>query len=604
MRKFTNQFLALFVGLFLVLSVTVVTYTASLVRDVTVESILHNVEKRGHNIASVLNEWFLQNASTAQEAVSDFQEGMRFLLEEGDSVAFLTPEGKLIYSSNSYVSSAENQANVGEIRSVLNGNLIGRSGIRENNLGQSEYRVAFPLFNKDGTLIGILRLSHQLDDVDALQRELMRSIIGFSLLGLVLASLIVWYLTRKMATPLKEMEESIERITTGNYTEQYFDYSHPEFNALGHSINKLANRLQEKNEAIFETNERLAALMDQLVIGVVLLDSEKRVQMANPAAQRILGYGEEQIIKHSFLEMFKSYGLVQVIQQTFSDHRNHHEELYLYFPEERILDVNTIVLSEEKGMQVLVLLYDITQIRRLEKVRTDFVTNASHELRTPITALKGFAETLLDGAKDDPQTLEQFLTIIHNEANRLEILVNDILELSKAEQKQVPLQHEQVDLNEAVRTCFQLVNQRVEEKELSLRLVTPLPDPLIIEGDKSRVQQVISNLIYNAVNYTDKGGKITVMLEKEEDMAVIHVADTGIGIPEEDLARIFERFYRVDKARSRNSGGTGLGLSIVRYLVQNLNGTITVNSTLGMGSTFTVRLPLHGVKGRELEDPL
>lgn len=603
MRKFTNQFLALFVGLFLILSVTVVAYTASLVRDVTVDSILHDVEKRGHNITTILNEWFLQNASTPQEAVNDFQESMRFLLEDGDSIAFLTPEGKLIYSSNAYVSSAENQANVREIRSILSGDLVGRSDIKPNNLGQSEYRVAFPLFNKQGERVGILRLSHQLNEVDALQRNLVRSVVGFSVLALVLAAIIVWYLTRKMATPMKEMEASIERITTGNYTEQFFEYSYPEFNALGNSINKLAHRLQEKNETIMETSERLAALMDQLVIGVVLLDSEKRVQMANPAAQQILGYGEEQIIKHSFLEMFKSYGLVQLIQQTFADHRNHHEELYLYFPEERVLDVNTIVLSEEKGMQVLVLLYDITQVRRLEKVRTDFVTNASHELRTPITALKGFAETLLDGAKEDPDTLEQFLTIIHDEANRLEVLVNDILELSKAEQKQVPLQQEQVNLNEVVRACFLLVNQRAEEKELVLRLVTPLPEPLIIEGDKSRVQQVISNLIYNSVNYTDKGGKITVMLEKEGDTAVIHVADTGIGIPEEDLARIFERFYRVDKARSRNSGGTGLGLSIVRYLVKNLNGSITVNSTLGMGSTFTVRLPLRSTKDKAAVSP-
>lgn len=604
MRKFTTQFLVLFVGLFLVLSVSVMTYSSSLIEDVTVESIIHDVEKRGHNIASLLNEWFLQTASTPQVAVQDFQESLRFLLEDGDSIAFLTAEGKLIYSSNSYVSSAEDQTNVREVRSVLNGDLLGRSGIVENNLGQSEYRIALPLFNNQGTRIGILRLSHQLLDVDALQSELWRSNLLFSLLALFLAGIVAWYLARKMAAPMREMGNSIERISEGNYSEQFFDYSHPEFNTLGHSINQLAHSLQEKNETIDETSERLAALMDQLVIGVILLDSEQRVQMTNPAARRILGYEEKSITGHSFLEMFKSYGLVQLIQQTFEDHRSHHEEMTLYFPEERILDVNTIVLSEEKSMQVLILLYDISQIRRLEKVRTDFAANASHELRTPITALKGFAETLLDGAKDDPVILEQFLTIIYNESNRLEILVNDILELSKTEQKQVPMQKEAVNVNEIVRTCFLLVKRRSEEKALALRLVSPLPEDLIIEGDKSRVQQVISNLIYNSVNYTDKGGTITVMLEKDADDAVIHVADTGIGIPEEDLSRVFERFYRVDKARSRNSGGTGLGLSIVRYLIQNMQGSISVKSTLGMGSTFTVRLPLRSPQRAEGLPPL
>jgi two-component system, OmpR family, phosphate regulon sensor histidine kinase PhoR len=355
-------------------------------------------------------------------------------------------------------------------------------------------------------------------------------------------------------------------------------------------VNKLADSLDEKNRTILQSNERLSALLDRLIVGVVLLDSEQRIEMMNPAVYQILGI-DENLLGRSFLEMSKSYGLVQIIQQTFQKKKNRNEEIYIYYPNERILDINTMVVPDAKGNQVIVLLYDITEIRRLEKVRTDFVANASHELRTPVTALKGFSEVLLDGALDDPDRLRQFLEIIYKESKRLEILVNDILELSRVEQKQVPMKREWISLNETVETCFKIIKPQAAAKGLKLRLLSNNADPIRFIGDQSRLEQILNNLIYNAVNYTDKGGTISVLLEETEDEIVFHVADTGIGIPEESIERLFERFYRVDKGRSRNSGGTGLGLSIVRYLVQNMGGTISVKSTLGLGSTFTVHLP-------------
>ena len=241
-------------------------------------------------------------------------------------------------------------------------------------------------------------------------------------------------------------------------------------------------------------------------------------------------------------------------------------------------------------MNLIVLLYDISEIRRLEKVRTDFVANASHELRTPVTALKGFAETLLDGAMEDPVILKQFLEIILAESTRLNLLVNDILELSKLEQRQVPLALQQVNISEAVLATFQLVDQKVKEKNMTLELVEK--DFVTLHTDPNRLKQILANLINNAVVYTQAGGHITVTVEKTADQVHLHVADNGIGIPEADLGRVFERFYRVDKARSRNSGGTGLGLSIVKYLVENMNGTVTVASKQGNGTTFTVTLPI------------
>lgn len=583
MRKFTNQFLALFIGLFLLLSMGVVFYTNHVVRTTTTDSILRDVEKRATNIASLLDEWILQNTGNVQTAIEDFP-SMSFLLDKKDSIAFFSKEGAQLYPSNAEMSSGK------EILNVLEGESIGVSGIVTGQAGKREYRVAVPLYNGKGEFLGIARLTHQLDELDSLESQLTQSVFVFSFVSIVLASFIALHLTNRVSRPLKQIETVINRISEGDYSEYYMGVDYPEIMELGNTVNKLADSLEEKNNTILQSNDRLSALLDRLIIGVVLLDSERRIEMMNPAVYQILGI-DENLLGHSFLEMSKSYGLVQIIQETYQQKTNKNEEIYIYHPKERILDVNTMIIPDIRGNQMIVLLYDITEIRRLEKVRTDFVTNASHELRTPVTALKGFSEVLLDGALDNPQLLRQFLEIMYKESRRLEILVNDILDLSRAEQRQVPMKKEKIILNDAVKACFQVIKPQADEKGLKLRLLSNHPTPVVLEGDQSRLEQVLNNLIYNAVNYTDKGGKISVLLEETNEEVIFHVADTGIGIPEENLGRIFERFYRVDKGRSRNSGGTGLGLSIVRYLVQNMNGSISVKSTLGLGSTFTVRLP-------------
>lgn len=585
MRKFANQFLALFIGLFLLLSIGVVIYTNQLVRTATTTSIIEDVENRAKNIGSLLDEWILQHTSSVMTAVEDFP-SMSFLLDEKDTIAFFDEKGTAVHPDKQ----DDNVLKSNDMEDVLAGERIGTSGIQIDDSGRRQYHVAVSLFNGRGDFIGIFRLTHRLDELDQLENQLTQSVFIFSFVSIVLASFIALHLTNRVSRPLKQIETVINHISEGDYSEYYKGMDYPEIMALGQTVNKLADSLEEKNRTILQSNERLSALLDRLIVGVVLLDSEQRIEMMNPAVYQILGI-DENLLGRSFLEMSKSYGLVQIIQQTYQKKKNRNEEIYIYYPNERILDVNTMVVPDAKGNQVIVLLYDITEIRRLEKVRTDFVANASHELRTPVTALKGFSEVLLDGALDDPDRLRQFLEIIYKESKRLEILVNDILELSRVEQKQVPMKREWISLNETVETCFKIIKPQAAAKGLKLRLLSNNADPIRFIGDQSRLEQILNNLIYNAVNYTDKGGKISVLLEETEDEIVFHVADTGIGIPEESIERLFERFYRVDKGRSRNSGGTGLGLSIVRYLVQNMGGTISVKSTLGLGSTFTVHLP-------------
>lgn len=590
MRKFTNQFMAIFIGLFLLLSMGVVFYTNQLVFRVTSGSMTDDVERHARYLSEILENQFLQDTESIQGAGLK-KDAIQIYLEENDDIDFITSDGEFIYSTNTLPSSEEKQIDTREIKRVIEGAESGNSGIVKNSKGISEFRVAVPLYNAQNRRIGIMRLTHELKDLDNLQMTLVRSVFIFTFIAIVMAGFIAYYLSNRISKPLKGIANVIESISEGDYSNHYIGFDYPEVAELGNTVNELAENLESKNKEIIQSNERLTVLIDRLVIGVVLLDHNKNIQMMNPAAQDILGISND-LIGHSFLEMSKSYGLVQIIQQTYQNLTNKNEEIYIYHPEDRILDVNTMIVPNISGQQIIVLLYDITQIRRLEKVRTDFVSNASHELRTPVTALKGFSEVLLDGAMEDSATAKYFLEIINKEANRLEVLVNDILELSKVEQKQVPLQKETLNLEEVIRSCFLVTQPQAKSKNIKVRFYSSEANAILLEADRSRLEQILNNLIINAVNYTDAGGKISVMIEKDTKEAIIHVVDTGIGIPEEDMGRIFERFYRVDKARSRNSGGTGLGLSIVRYLVKNMNGHISVTSKLGIGTTFTVRLPL------------
>lgn len=296
----------------------------------------------------------------------------------------------------------------------------------------------------------------------------------------------------------------------------------------------------------------------------------------------------------AYFEVLKSFALTQLVDQCLEKKAFQQEEITIYFPRELILDANVSPILSKTGnvTGVILLLHDITEIRRLENVRSEFVANVSHELKTPVTALKGFAETLLDGAMYDEVLLKKFLTIIKEESDRLHRLIMDILELSRIEQKHVSMNLEQVDVEDVVIATMDTIRPMAVEKEI--QLVPPiLEKPIVIHAERDRLQQILINLISNAIVYTPQNGEVRVgVIENEaNDTISITVTDNGIGIPVKDIDRIFERFYRVDRARSRHSGGTGLGLSIVKHIVESCGGQIQVESIEGSGTTFTVTLP-------------
>ncbi|MEX2415359.1 MAG: ATP-binding protein, partial [Paenibacillaceae bacterium] len=292
--------------------------------------------------------------------------------------------------------------------------------------------------------------------------------------------------------------------------------------------------------------------------------------------------------------------LIRLIRECMNSNEHIRDDLLFYYPEERVLEANLLPMTvNDEYSGIVIVLHDITAIRRLERMRSEFVANVSHELRTPITAIKGFAETLLSGAMNDKETAMSFLQIIHDESNRLNRLIEDTLALSKIESKRVPMQFTPIDMGLFIGKTVEMVRQEADRRKIEVE--QSIVGHVFIEADEDRLRQIMINLLSNAITYTPEGGHVNVIVQPfsigndtstENEKVRIIVKDTGMGIPKKDIPRIFERFYRVDKARSRSSGGTGLGLSIVKHLVELHRGTVKVESTVGVGTRFIIELPM------------
>lgn len=328
-------------------------------------------------------------------------------------------------------------------------------------------------------------------------------------------------------------------------------------------------------------------VINSLETGLIMVNGEGKIKLVNKAFGSLFNVSTDLMTEKPVASIYHVYNLDHFITTCRETKQQLRVEIPLYYPQERILEANfTPVEEDETGVGVLAVFHDLTALRRLEQLRRDFVANVSHELKTPLTSIVGFTETLLDGASNDSETCREFLQIIYKEGLRLQRLVADLLDLSKIESKQLQIKMERVKVRTLVLDVVQTMEELLQSK--GLKLETKI-EPLTVNVDTDCVRQILVNLLANAMNYTPTGGRITLIIKGSLDGWYLQISDTGIGIPEDDLPRIFERFYRVDKARSRDSGGTGLGLAIVKHLVELHSGEIEVASEVGIGSTFTVR---------------
>jgi two-component system phosphate regulon sensor histidine kinase PhoR len=368
-----------------------------------------------------------------------------------------------------------------------------------------------------------------------------------------------------------------------------------ELGTLASALHDMAEGVERRIAAVDEDRTRFSAVLSEMVEGVLVLDRVGRVLLVNPAMERMLGCRAEEATGHRWIEVVRQHDLNELIAAVLKSGEPKTAEIVLDEPDGR----RTFAVqgsparrpdAGDEAHRSVFVFHDVTPLKRLERVRSDFIANVSHELRTPLTSIIGYLEALLDGAQDDAGRREEFLRTIKTHADRLNALVADLLQLSQIESGEYRWRREAVDVADLARRSTELVAPQARRKRITLRG----PDRttgIEVTADSDKLTEVLLNLLDNALKYTEDGGTVEVAVEAGDGMAVIRVRDTGFGIPPADLERIFERFYRVDRARSRALGGTGLGLSIVKHIVEAHGGTVAVDSRLGRGSTFTVRIP-------------
>lgn len=407
--------------------------------------------------------------------------------------------------------------------------------------------------------------------------------LGFALvLGILIA--------HNIMKPISRMVQVARKFAEGDFSRRIIQISQDEIGELALTLNKMAQTIEDKMKEIKAQNQKLAAIFNSMIEGVIVIDKAGHIVSVNHAVEKIFGVRKEDAEGGAFLEAIRNNDMAEVIRVTLEKGEPVSGEITLFYPVQRIFRVNvTPILDQKVTSGCLVVVHDITEIRGLETVRSDFVANVSHELKTPLTSIKGFVETLLDGALNDQENNRNFLKIIQDHAERLNSLVDDLLSLSHLESKEIML--EKMSFN--IRQQFEgvIFGFRSQLKKRNMAIENELAVDLFVTADKNRIQQVFTNLIDNAIKFNRENGFIKVYAQEMGNSIKIFIEDSGIGIPGKDIFRIFERFYRVDKAHSRELGGTGLGLSIVRHIVELHGGSVGAESIEGLGSKFWFTLP-------------
>ncbi|WP_282141436.1 two-component system histidine kinase PnpS [Cytobacillus oceanisediminis] len=414
--------------------------------------------------------------------------------------------------------------------------------------------------------------------------------LGLSLFVIILLGSRI---TARYTKPIESATKVAIELTKGNYRARTYEDQEDETGMLSKSINVLARNLQEMVKSQEMQQDRLGALIENMGSGLILIDSRGYINLMNRPYKEVFNVNPSEYLYKLYYEVIEHKGITEMVEEIFMTEQKVKKQLIIPVNiERRYFEVYgvPIIGTNDEWKGILLVFHDITELKKLEQMRKDFVANVSHELKTPITSIKGFSETLLDGAMEDKQALNDFLSIILKESDRLQSLIQDLLDLSKIEKQGFSLSIQQLDLTDVLEDVMAIMKGKAAEKEIVFKYQRD-EKPVYIEGDVHRLKQVFINIISNAISYTPNQGVIYISAAKTGSTVLTEIRDTGIGIEASEIPRIFERFYRVDKARSRNSGGTGLGLAIVKHLVEAHKGSISVKSEVGKGTSFIIELP-------------
>lgn len=482
----------------------------------------------------------------------------------------------------------ENHASRPEIRTAMTGK-IGVDSRYSVTLRIDMLYAAVPVM-ENGLPAGIVRLSLPLKSIQRMLSEIRRTILIGLAFALCLALALGVFMATRATRPIHRMIQVSRKFSEGDFSRRIIQAPRDEIGDLARTLNKMAQDIEEKIAEVKTRNQELAAVFNSMIEGVIVVDKGARIVSVNSTIEKMFNATIKNIGGKLFLETIRNKDIADIIEKVIKTGDAISSEIELLLPVRKILQINAAPIFYDRIVNgCIVVIHDITGMRRLETMRRDFVANVSHELKTPLTSIQGFVETLLEGALEDKENNRAFLNIIREHASRLNNLVNDLLSLSRLESKEVSLNKTNIKLREEADKVMHGFKSQAEKKRVETH--NEISDILTIRADKDRIDQVLTNLIDNAIKFNKKDGSVNIRGEVLDASIKITVEDNGIGIPEKDIGRIFERFYMVDKARSRDLGGTGLGLSIVKHIIELHGGAVGVESVEGFGSKFWFTIP-------------
>lgn len=558
-----------------------------------------DLEARGSLIKSRVRDYL--QTDNRQELRAFCREAGR---ESGTRITIVDRNGVVLADSNENPDVMDNHRERPEIAIAYSGKR-GRALRYSNTLGQKMLYIAIPLDSRPGWAGAdtntVIRMSVPLTSLDQTMHGLLLRVVFGCVLIAVGASVLTLFVSRNISRPLEEMTRTAERFAKGDFHERMTPRlrrtSSHEVSALAMSMDQMAEMLDEKIKAIVTNRNQLETVFSSMVESVIAIDRQERVISINTSAAELLGISREAAQGKVVQEIVRNSYLQEQIQQILSTKKSVEDEIILKDPSgDRYLQTSVVTLYDGKGdsVGVLIVMNDVTKLRRLERIRRDFVANVSHELRTPITSIRGYVETLLDGALDNREDSVRFLEVVLRQSQRLNAIIDDLLALSRIEQESndgaIHMEEGPLCcvLETAVQTCQVNADQR------GVKMDFDCPDAIVAMMNDTLIEQAVVNLLVNAIKYSSAGDTVTVRasVASSQNGSRVHIAvkDTGCGISPEHLPRLFERFYRSDRARSRELGGTGLGLAIVKHIIQAHGGTVDVQSELGKGSEFVLTL--------------
>jgi two-component system phosphate regulon sensor histidine kinase PhoR len=456
-----------------------------------------------------------------------------------------------------------------------------------------------------GILLGVLLVALLSSPADSAAAQLQRRFVVAAVVALLIGVVVTATLSQSFSARITRLLDFSGRLAKGDFRALPAEPASDELASLADSLNQTAAQLDRTIESLSSERHRSSAILRSMVEGVAVIDAQEKIIFSNRAFSNILNLENAAIEGRPVLEVLRNSDLLGLIRRALKGEEGLGTDIVMGIVQQRSFSVTANPvralhdnaaerggsLTPEKVSGAVLVLHDVSELRHLERVRQDFVANVSHEFKTPLTAIQGFAETLLAGAVDDPQNNRRFLEIIREHASRLARLTDDLLKLARIEAGKLELDFHPVGITELVESCAETTLLKASRKQIALEVEIP-PGLPAMNGDAALLREVLQNLLDNAVQYTGTGGHICVSAHIRNREAVLSVSDTGIGIPLADQERIFERFYRVDAARSRQAGGTGLGLSIARHIVEAHGGRLWVESEVGSGSNFSFSIPL------------